>query len=310
MSLKGSWSDNPPFSKFLLAICVIFISLLLFSFIGILVVNVVYGVNMMDIKTSIDDLSNPINISAQKVLQNFESVGMFIVPAFALSFFFSVKPFSYLKLDRFPGVVSFLLVVLLLLASMPFINYLVAVNERMHLPSFLSGMEDWMKQTENKLSELTKNFLTINNTRDLIITIIMIALIPALGEELLFRGILQRIFKEWSHNAHVGIWMSAALFSALHFQFFGFLPRMLLGALLGYLLEWSGKLWLPILGHFMNNAAAVLLAYFYQDKITDIDPDKFGAEKSDLIFLMISIAFTVFFLVLIYKREKKEIAIG
>jgi membrane protease YdiL (CAAX protease family) len=149
---------------------------------------------------------------------------------------------------------------------------------------------------------LTKKFLEIKSTPELMLNLVMIALIPALGEELLFRGIIQRIFTDWSKNVHAGIWISAALFSAMHMQFYGFIPRLLLGVLLGYMLVWSGSLWLPILAHFFNNASAVIAIFLYNRGSISMDPDKIGIEESDTGYL---IAGTVIFLSLLYVFYKR-----
>ena len=96
---------------------------------------------------------------------------------------------------------------------------------------------------------------------DLVVNLIIVALLAAVGEELLFRGSMQNIFLEWTKNKHAAVWITAVLFSALHAQFYGFLPRMLLGVVLGYLYIWSGSLWLSMLFHFLNNGLAVLFSY-------------------------------------------------
>jgi membrane protease YdiL (CAAX protease family) len=106
---------------------------------------------------------------------------------------------------------------------------------------------------------------------DLIINLIVLAIIPAFAEELLFRGCIQQVLKEWSKNAHVAIWGTAILFSFVHFEFYGFLPRMLLGALLGYLFYWSGNLWVPIIAHLVQNGGQVVLAYMHDHGLTSID---------------------------------------
>ena len=141
---------------------------------------------------------------------------------------------------------------------------------------------------------------------DVLFNIFMIALLPALGEELLFRGIVQKIFTQWSKNVHLGVWISAVLFSAMHVQFYGFIPRMMLGALLGYLLVWSGSLWLPIMAHFVNNASAVIFTYLFDKQMMTVNPDKIGTE-SDYTSVLISVLLTGVLLWLIYKKERPKI---
>ncbi|HEV7423641.1 MAG TPA: CPBP family intramembrane glutamic endopeptidase, partial [Candidatus Paceibacterota bacterium] len=190
-----------------------------------------------------------------------------------------------------------------LIVSLPLINYLGELNSRMSLPAFLSGVEKWMKDSENQAAELTKNFLEMHSVSDVVFNVFMIALLPAIGEEFLFRGIIQKIFSEWSKNIHVAVWISAILFSAMHMQFYGFLPRMMLGVLLGYLLVWSGSLWLPIIAHFVNNAAAVIFTYLFREELMSVDPDKMGTE-GEMSTAVISVIVLAGLLWLIYRKEK------
>jgi membrane protease YdiL (CAAX protease family) len=123
-----------------------------------------------------------------------------------------------------------------------------------------------MKLKEAQMAEMTKQLLVMKSIPVLLINLLMLAIIPAVGEEFIFRGCLQKIFGRWIGNYHIAIWITAIIFSGIHFQFYGFMPRMLLGALFGYLLVWSGSLWLPILAHFMNNGVAVVTAYVFQQQ--------------------------------------------
>ena len=138
----------------------------------------------------------------------------------------------------------------------------------MTLPAFLESLEQWMKTSEESAKVLTEQFMHATTFGGLIINLLLMAVLPALGEELTFRGVLQQLFRgsnvselQGSRVPHLAIWCSAILFSAIHLQFYGFVPRMLMGALFGYALVWTGSLWVPILMHFTNNAAAVIL-YF------------------------------------------------
>ena len=89
----------------------------------------------------------------------------------------------------------------------------------------------------------------------------------------MFRGCLQTILLKWMRNKHTAIWITAILFSAFHMEFFGFLPRLLLGALFGYFVAWSGSIWPSVWGHFVNNGTAVIVTYLSQHKLINIDPD-------------------------------------
>ena len=106
----------------------------------------------------------------------------------------------------------------------------------------------------------------------MLFNIFLIAFIPAMGEELFFRGALQGALRDWK-GIKTAIWITAIVFSAIHLQFYGFVPRMLLGAFFGYLIFWSNSIWPAVLAHFVNNVMAVIFYYFKYNgyKLPDID---------------------------------------
>ncbi|MEZ4983771.1 MAG: CPBP family intramembrane glutamic endopeptidase [Saprospiraceae bacterium] len=161
---------------------------------------------------------------------------------------------TFLALDRWPTLRVFLLALVALAGSAPLILFSNWLNYQLPLP-------EWMWQTEGQQNHLVAQVLRTENALELITAFAVAALAPAVGEELLFRGILQPQFQKWAGNAHIGIWLTAAVFSAIHLQFAGFLPRMLLGAFLGYTLWWSRSLWLPILLHLFFNGVQVVAAF-------------------------------------------------
>ncbi len=163
------------------------------------------------------------------------------------------------------------LVSAIVIAFMPFDALIIDWNQAIDLPPALDGVERWIRNQEESLAGLTKFLTTFQTPGQLALALLVIGLIPAIGEETLFRGVLQPLLAGWTRNPHVGIWLSAAVFSAIHVQFLGFFPRMLLGALFGYLYYWSGNLWVPILAHFTNNGFTVLMVWLYQQKRVGFD---------------------------------------
>lgn len=301
--IKAIWAGNTPYSKFLITVGIILLSAIFFTLLSTIIATSFYGVSMTQLQEMMSDPSQPITLSILKLVQTFSAIGTFIIPPFILALFFSERPFEYLSLVRSPQKVSLLLATFIMIVSTPLVNFLGEINTHMHLPEFLKGIEDWMHDSENKAAELTKVFLDMKTPGDLVFNLFMIALLPAIGEELVFRGVVQKIFHQWSRNAHVAVWTTAILFSAMHMQFYGFLPRMLLGAMLGYMLVWSGSLWLPMLAHFINNAAAVVFTYLFQHGLTSINPDDVGTG-SDFVGVGASLALTVLLFVILYRRER------
>lgn len=139
---------------------------------------------------------------------------------------------------------------------------LVYWNAQMVLPEFLSEVEIWMKQMETQLMELTKFLTDFQSISELLAGILVIGVLAAVGEELFFRGLIQPKFQNYFKSAHWGIWITAFVFSAIHVQFYGFIPRLFLGALFGYMYHYSGSLFYPIIAHFLNNTVTVLMVYF------------------------------------------------
>ncbi len=205
------------------------------------------------------------------LLQAVNHMGTFLLPSLVYWYFIERRSWNQFNNRPVSAVVGFSLVVLIVLAFMPFDGLIIEWNQNLHLPETLAPIEQWMRDQEKKLNGLTQYLTTFQSTGQLLIAILVVAVIPAIGEEVLFRGILQRNFIYWTRNVHVGIWLAAALFSAIHVQFLGFFPRMLLGALFGYLYVWSGNLWVPILAHFVNNGFTVFMVYLYQQKVTSMN---------------------------------------
>ena len=306
MSNAGVWQESTPYSKLLITVGIVLVSTVTFTFLSTVFAVLFLNVSINDLQSLLTDPDNPNYLPALKLVQTFSSIGSFVIPPLILAHLFSKRIGEYLFLNKRISVTDVLLVLTAMFATVPLINYLVELNQNMSLPSFLGGLEAWMKEKESLAAEITEKFLEVNSVSGLLLNIIIIALIPALGEELLFRGILQRIFTDWTKSVFAGILLSSILFSALHLQFYGFLPRMMLGVLLGYMLVWSGSLWLPIVAHFINNAAAVVMIYFYRKGDISIDPDKVGAGSESYSELMIAALFFIAALWLLYRKYKLE----
>jgi membrane protease YdiL (CAAX protease family) len=185
------------------------------------------------------------------------------------------------------------------------LEWITALNQKMSLPDALHRMEIWIKQKEDEAAELTKNILVMKNYSDLGINLLMIAILPAIGEELFFRGGIQNILTQWFKNHHVAIWVTAILFSSIHLQFYGFFPRMFLGALFGYILVYGKSIWYAILGHFLNNGTAVVMAYVLQKQGKSMDEID-NSTSFEWYGYLISAILTLILLFAFFKIAKKE----
>ncbi len=254
------------------------------------------------------DISAPGTTSFLKYLQTVSQIGIFILPPILFAYLVNRKVFDYLKLDNRFSLPQLLLSVLLIYVSLPFLSWIGTLNQQMVLPEFLAGLENWMKNAEELASQQIEAFLNVKSMGAILFNFIMIALIPGIGEELLFRGVLVRLFKKWFGSVHAAVIVSSILFSALHMQFYGFFPRFILGLILGYTFVWTSSLWIPIILHFLNNASILLV--YYINKTPDESGnmiESFGA--SDNVFVIaLSIVFSTTLLYLIYtQKNPKEI---
>ena len=243
--------------------------------------------------------SHPENIDLIKLVQLITTLTIIILPSFIMAYFVSEKPLIFLGLTKRPDFMPIFLVVIVMILAIPFINLLGDINQHMILPKAFAGIETWMKSAEQQAAQLTEKIVQVHTLGGLSFNLFLIAILPAFGEELFFRGVFQGIVKDWK-GVVTAIWIGAIFFSTIHLQFYGFLPRMLMGALFGYLFFWSENLWLPITAHFVNNAMATIFYYlkFNGYKFPDIDSIGFG----NTLWLGITSGALVFFVLFQLKK--------
>ncbi|MCR5115839.1 MAG: CPBP family intramembrane metalloprotease [Bacteroidales bacterium] len=197
-----------------------------------------------------------------RLLQSFSSVGTFLLPALLFAYCHDHRWFSYNAADRIKttstAIIGVIVISFLLLSP---IGLLVELNKMIHLPKFLSGMEQWMHESQASSDHVLEVITGDHRIGILLLNTVVCALLPALCEEFFFRGTLQQLFQRWSGRKHFAVWFTAFIFSAIHLQFDGFFARWILGAYLGYLMLWSGTLWLPVLAHFLHNTISIILQY-------------------------------------------------
>jgi membrane protease YdiL (CAAX protease family) len=219
------------------------------------------GINALSLENINWKDSHVVNVF--KWTQAFSTVLGFIPPAIVYALVtFSGNYGYFLGFRKAEKANMYILAVIGILLAMPFVFWLGALNQNIELPSKLIKLEE-------ESTKIMTAFLKVNHTADILINVFVIALLPAIAEEICFRGALQRIIINITRNAWTGIVVTAILFSSLHMQFLGFLPRMFLGIVLGAFYWFSGSLWTSIIPHFVNNAVQVIVASYapnYIDK--------------------------------------------
>jgi uncharacterized protein len=224
-----------------------------------------------------------------RILQTLQTFCIFIVPPFVLCEMYGVSTKHFLSL-HIPNWKPALIGMLSIVVMMPLLNAVVAWNAGLQLPETFQELENWMRASEDAAKKVTDKLLAGTSALDLTQNLIVVAVLAGIGEELFFRGLLLRILtdalkekgkaglKPWV--MHVSIWTIAIVFSAIHMQFFGFFPRMIIGAWFGYLLWWTGSIWVPILAHFINNALSTLTVFGQNKGMLTDNPDRWGMDQT------------------------------
>lgn len=184
----------------------------------------------------------------------------FIVPSVILARFCSAHPFRWLKCEKFFRVLPFIGVVVVYLLSLPAMEWLISWNSNLHFPDFLKDIEMTFRSWEENNAAISQMLLATDSIGGVITGILIIGILTGFSEELFFRGSLQGIFQRSSLGPDKSIWLAAIIFSALHFQFFGFFPRLIMGAFFGYLFIWTKSLWVPVFAHSLNNSVVVVIS--------------------------------------------------
>lgn len=232
------------------------------------------------------------DINMLKLGQGISSALIFIAPPIILYAFTRSQPMRQLGFNKPNNYWQLLIGVALMFVSLPITNQLGFWNEQMSLGPAFERLEDLLQQMEETAGDLTERMLQVDTFWGLLFNLLVIALIAAVGEELTFRGVIQQALFKGVKNVHVAVFLSAFIFSFIHFQFYGFLPRMFLGLILGYLFYYSGSIWTSILMHFINNGTAVVIAFLNYKGYTSIDVEHFGSTSS-IVLMLVSLAITV-----------------
>ncbi len=296
------FANISPGGKLLLLVGLVLLFAIMFSFSGLLVGKWYLDVSLSQLSELISDPKGKV-LNFALFFQFISQLGVFIIPALLYSFFVSSSSWSYLKMNRKTSAVSLLIVTLAVYAILPFVNYLSELNSGLHVTP---AIDEWIRMKEAQAKQLTEAFLKTKSTGMLFVNLLVMAVIPALGEEMLFRGIVQRLFTAMVKNVHLGVFITAFLFSAFHFQFMGFLPRFFLGLMLGYAFVITGSLWTAIWLHFVNNASSVIVFFLHYNGFLKVSMEDFG-QAQNMVYVIGSFLMAVWLFIMMYNREGAEV---
>lgn len=282
---------------------------LLFTlFASFIVFAIVSSIGMIAFPKNLNNDTFPIEFT--QYLLVVQGLTIMILPSIVFTFLTNLKPWESIGLQKIRPLKWILLSIVIILSVQPLVEWLSMINSQMSLPASMGRIETWMRAAEIKAAEITAEILKGNQPKNIIANIFIMAIIPAIGEELIFRGCFQKVLGQWWKNPHIAILVTAILFSAIHMQFFGFLPRFVLGMVLGYLFYWSKNIWVSILAHFINNALAVSL-YYYYIIIGGIENPLAPQEAAKVDYIVITASSTIFVASIflsykLYKAVKKR----
>ncbi|MCJ8166860.1 CPBP family intramembrane metalloprotease [Pontibacter sp. E15-1] len=263
--------------------------------------NWIFGISIFQLMDVVaNPASHPQGRDVMLLLQGVLQFISFIVGPLILLRSIGYDVDRHLNWKMHPAAWLVLLSGFLIVIIMPANSAVISWNANLNFPGFMDGFARWARQQEDQLAEIMKLITQFNSVGDLLIGLLVFALIPAIGEELVFRGIVQRQFYRWLDNRHVAIWLAALIFAAIHVQFFGFVPRLLLGALFGYLYFWSGRIVVPMVAHFVNNGFTVVLLYLHQTRAIDVDVE--STEAMPLYTILLSLVLSAAVIYYLYQQ--------
>lgn len=292
----------------------LFFSLIIILVVGLSLFTCLLLAGILIFKADVTLLVNPSlafsrnEVGFLKYILFSQQISLFIVPAIIILNMMNHGSILWIKYIRKPQIYDLILVVMLTLFIIPVISFTGLLNSGMNLPDWLSGIEQWMTEKEEYAESLEELIMGRETFWLMLINVFLIAVIPAIGEELIFRGVFQKILNNLFNSGHLAVWVTAFLFSALHFRFFGFLPRFILGLLFGYLFLWSGTLWLPVISHFVNNGVSVIAEYIQKGENVNAVPD--NSICTQITGLIVPVIISLIILLYFRNNRKKRTEIN
>lgn len=192
-----------------------------------------------------------------------QTISIFLIPALLFAYLTQDNIKTYLKTEEKTSLRFIVLSILLIIVVQPIIYTLSYYNHQLTLPESMASLEQWIIDSEATAEKMYNMLFSDKSMVGLLMNLFVIAIVAGLAEEFFFRGCLQQIINKIISNKHVMIWVTAFIFSFIHFQFYGFIPRLLLGGILGYLFFWSENIWIPVIAHTANNSFNIIMSYLY-----------------------------------------------
>ena len=261
---------------------IVFVLVILGTIVSVLLAGAaipfLFDIPFSDIPALLEDPNYFGRLEIMKFLQGVSSIGTFMVPGIIGAYLISPYPSDYLNLNHFPkyGWLIIILILILTLSGTVISDSLYRLSSQLSFPDSLSGIQNYFDEVQQATEDQLSRFLNMTNSWDFIQMLLVMAVLPAVSEETLFRGVLQPLFIRGFKNVHIGIIITSVLFGMLHQQIYSFLSITALSIVLGYLKQWSKSIWVPVVMHFFNNASIVVAIYFF-----DMSAETLGDVSAD-----------------------------
>lgn len=303
--------EKPAASSLLVIIGLFLIGFLFLGSVTQILVMMAAGASLTDFKNSDGDLSKLPNAWLGMIFgQGLGSFMGFIGTAWFYWRIIEKKSWKDLDFEKVPTLAVFGMVVLIEISFMGFNGWLQELNQAVSFPESLKGLEVLLKGMEDKLAETTKFFTDFTSFWQFLLAFFVIAVIAGIGEELIFRGLIMRKLLLGTGNPHIAICVSAFIFAAIHFQFYGILPRMMLGVLFGYFYLWTGNIRVPIFAHIFNNGFAITIMYLHNIGIVKTDLESMDDVPLSIVGFSLIATIGLMFLLKNYTKNQPSIVDG
>ncbi len=297
--MKGSLIGNSPWLQLLIVFLLSFAGSIFFVFVGLLFSPLLFDIHLMDLTESLDDLPSLLsNTDLLKFLQGLSSIGTFLIPGIMASILLSRYPASFLSINSFPkkGGLVIILVVLLTLSGTVISDALYRLSYQIPFPDFLMEIKAYLDNTQETMGQQMEVLLRMDSFFDFFYIFFLLAVLPAICEETLFRGVVQPLFIKGFKNVHLGILVTSLIFGVMHQQFYSFMSITALSIVLGYLKEWSKSLWIPIIMHLINNGTIVISIYYFNVSLEEANDLSGGWDQGYFVVGIVLFASVLYLL--------------
>lgn len=299
-------SQRHPFLQLLLLLAFITAGMIFSSLIAILLGGVIWGQDVVVASASLSPDMPGDAINFLKFSQVVVQVGTMLIAPLLFVLFYRESMKRMLCVNKIGSIYIFLIAVAIPFIILPLVGLLSEWNLAVEFSESLAKLEAYLRQQEDTAAAATEVMLKTDTIGGLCLNIFVIAIVPAISEEILFRGVIQNILKQWFRNIHWAVIVAGFIFSAIHGQFYGFLPRFALGIMLGYLFVYSRSIWVPVIAHFVNNATVAVVSFFESKGMTDTTAEEFGQMDNMFVWGIISLVLTAAAIYMVYKIQNEK----